>query len=220
VIEAYDVQTFQVEAPDWIETERYDIAAIVSDRATKEQVRVMWQNLLRQRFGMVVHHESKEFPVHELTIAQSGSKLIPTEPEPVASSTGPPKLDKYGMLLMGGAGALLRIEVHGNSPMARMAGKALTSGEIAARLAQLLKRPVLDRTGLTGRFDFSLEFVPDMSGVPPPPGVISAPRESAIDPGSNLVSVVEKQLGLKLTARKANLDVIVIDHAEKIPTEN
>src|SRR5580693_30763 len=63
VMLAYDVQTFQVTAPDWLATERYDMAAKVPPGATKEQVSAMWRNLLKERFGMLVHHESKEFQI-------------------------------------------------------------------------------------------------------------------------------------------------------------
>ena len=75
---AYDVQTYQITAPDWMNTERYDIVAKVPAGATKAQVNVMWQNLLKERFGMVLHHESKEFQVDELTVAKGGSKLKET----------------------------------------------------------------------------------------------------------------------------------------------
>jgi uncharacterized protein (TIGR03435 family) len=73
---------------------------------------------------------------------------------------------------------------------------------------------VIDKTGLTGRYDFTLEYTPDLSGMPLPPG------DTASEPGSSLPSAVEKQLGLKLSRAKAQLDVIVVDHAEKTPTAN
>jgi uncharacterized protein (TIGR03435 family) len=82
----------------------------------------------------------------------------------------------------------------------------------------------VDKTGLTGKFDFTLEFTPDMSGMPlppPPPGAPGvAPGQSASDPGTSIPSAVEAQLGLKLRATKGMLDSIVVDHAEKVPTEN
>ena len=108
-----------------------------------------------------------------------------------------------------------------------MVGKGLPSSEIAIRLAGLLRRPVIDKTGLTGKYDFTLEFTPDLSGIalpPPPPGVGSGPGAAspgvASDPPTSIPSAVEKQLGLKLTSTKGKLDVIVVDRAEKIPTEN
>ena len=69
---AYDVQTFLITAPDWLATERYDIVAKVPPDATKNQINVMWQHLLKERFGLVLHRESKELPVDELTLAKGG----------------------------------------------------------------------------------------------------------------------------------------------------
>ena len=119
VMTAYDVQTYQVTAPDWMNTERYDIVAKVPAGATKAQVNVMWQNLLKERFGMVVHHESKEFPVDELTVAKGGSKLKETDLPPDAESftppAAPPKLDKNGLPEMNGSGAITMISFNAAS---------------------------------------------------------------------------------------------------------
>ena len=224
VMKAYAVQTHQLEAPAWLASARYDIAAKVPSGATREQVNVMWQNLLTERFGLVLHHESREIKVQELTVARGGPKLKPTEleadAEPFTPAEGPPKFDRNGFPEMNGSGTIMSIEVHGSARTGRMAVRGLTLPEIAIKLANLVRMPVLDKTGLTGRYDFYLlDFTPDFTGVPPPPGVTSPP-DAAIDPGSDVQTAVEKQLGLKLTPRKANLDVIVIDHAEKVPTEN
>jgi uncharacterized protein (TIGR03435 family) len=232
---AYDVQTFQITAPDWLSTERYDIVAKVPAEATKTQVNVMWQNLLKERFGLVLHHESKDFQVDELTVAKGGLKLKETEDpniEPLTPVGGPLKLNKNGLPEMNGSGAIVTISLNNSSPTARMVAKGLPVSEIAIRLAGLLRRPVIDKTGLTGKYDFTLEFTPDLSGAgflpppPPPPGgpgpapSSTASAQSASDPGSNIASAVEKQLGLKLTATKGKLDVLIIDKADKVPTEN
>ena len=94
--------------------------------------------------------------------------------------------------------------------------------ELAGRLGGWTSRPIIDRTGLAGRFDFVLEFTPDKSRFQPPPRAspAAAPGDGASDPGSDAAYAAEKQLGLKLTEAKAMLDVIVVDHAEKTPTEN
>jgi uncharacterized protein (TIGR03435 family) len=91
-----------------------------------------------------------------------------------------------------------------------------------------LHHTVLDRSGLTGKYNFTLEFIPDMSGVPPPPLGLTPPPgmpatssvPTADQPGSNLASSVEEQPGLKLVSSKEKLDVIMVDHVEKISTEN
>ena len=228
---AYSIQTFQITAPDWLSTERYDIVAKVAPGTTQEEVNRMWQSLLRERFGLVLHHDSKIFQVDELTVAKGGSKLKDTDLDPQAEPFtpvgGPPGPDQNGLPKMNGSGAIVTIFPNGGAPRAQMAAKGLTSSDVAIRLGNILRRPVLDKTGLTGRYDFVLEFTPDLSGIslPPPPVAAGGPPpagfgDNASDPGSNLVSAVEKQLGLKLTSGKAMLDVIVVDHAEKIPTEN
>jgi uncharacterized protein (TIGR03435 family) len=220
---AYDVQIFQVTAPDWMNTERYDIVAKVPAGATKAQVNVMWQNLLKERFGMVLHHESKDFQVDELTIAKGGSKLKETSDpniEPFTPAAGPPRIDKNGVREMNGSGAIVSIFPGPNGATARMDARGLPSSEIAIRLAASLRRPVIDKTGLTGKYDFVLEFTPDLSGIPLPAGFPAQDGNNASDPGTNIASAVEKQLGLKLTSTRGKLDVIVVDRAEKVPTEN
>jgi uncharacterized protein (TIGR03435 family) len=170
-----------------------------------------------------------------MTVAKGGLKLKETEnpnAEPFTPAPGPPKFDKNGTPEMNGTGAIVSISLGSAGPAARMVAKGLPASEIASRLANLLRRPVIDQTGLTGKYDFTLEFTPDLSGAgflpppPPPPGgpgpapSSTAPTQSASDPGTNIASAVEKQLGLKLTSTKGKLDVIVIDKAEKVPTEN
>jgi bla regulator protein blaR1 len=229
---AYDVQTFQISAPDWLSTARYDIAANVPPGATKEQVDVMWQNLLKERFALAVHHESKEFQVDELTVAKGGLKLKETDlgpnPDPFAPPEGPNPF-KNGIPEMNGFGYIVMISADSTGPRARAVAKGLTLADFAARLGQNLRHPVIDKTGLAGRYDFTLEYVPDLSGMqlPPPPLGAAGPPPSATasavgasDPGSNLAAAVEKQLGLKLTRAKAQLDVIVVDRIEKTPAQN
>jgi uncharacterized protein (TIGR03435 family) len=79
---AYDVQTFQINAPDWLSTPRYEIIANVPEGTTQGQVNVMWQHLLHERFNVVLHHETKEFQVEELAVARSGLKLKETDLSP------------------------------------------------------------------------------------------------------------------------------------------
>ena len=183
----------------------------------------MWRNLLKERFGMVLHHESKEFQVDELSVARGGSKLKETEDpniEPFTPAAGPPRAGNNGFPQLNGSGAIISIFPGANGATASMVARGLPSSEIASRLANLLRRPVIDKTGLTGKYDFGLEFTPDLSGIALPAGFPAAAGNNASDPGTNIASAVEEQLGLKLRSTKGMLDVIVVDHAEKAPTEN
>jgi uncharacterized protein (TIGR03435 family) len=224
VMTAYDMQTYQVTAPDWLSNERYDIIAKVPEGATKEQVAVMWQNLLKERFGMVVHRESKEFQAEELTVAKGGLKMkqteLPADAEPFTPDSVKP--GKNGTPDFSGTGLIVRLFPGPNGGSAQMVAKGLTMPEIAAKFGQQQRHPVIDKTGLTGRYDFTVEYTLDLSGLPPPPDLPPPPTATGVasDPGSSFPSVIEKQLGLKLTPGKARLDVIVVDRAEKTPTEN
>ena len=206
---AYDVKNYQVIGPAWLDTERYEIVAKVLEGATKEQVRAMWQNLIAERFRVTLHHESKEFQVEELVIAKGGSKLKESTEE--ASEPGPPKF-KDGVLI--GPGFQCTIFSDPNGTRARCMAKAQFLSQLTVLLGNQLHRPVLDKTGLTGKYDFTIEFAPDLN-VPTPPSA-----DNAAEPAPDLARSLPQQLGLRLAANKATLDVIVIDKAEKVPTEN
>jgi uncharacterized protein (TIGR03435 family) len=219
---AYDVKTYQLTGPAWLDTERYDIVAKVPAGATKEQVIVMWQSLLAERFGVKVHHEPKEFQVEELVIAKGGSKLKETGEDVTAPSPGPPNF-KNGVLT--GPGMVTTIMMGGNSRgSARAIAKGQPLSKLTAMLTAQMNRPVLDKTGLNGLYDFTLEFTIDVGALPLPPGAPAPPPPppgaAASDPGADIAAAIQQQLGLRLVGGRANLDIVVIDKAEKIPTEN
>jgi uncharacterized protein (TIGR03435 family) len=214
ILIAYDLPEYQVTGPDWLMTERYDILATVPPGATKEQAKVMLQNLLKERFRLVTHYESKEFPVEELTVARGGPKLKETDLDP----NKPPLSDDESNLARGSDGLLHLIApgmVTSGSRAAsryanRIAAKAQTMEQLARTLGNILDHPVIDRTGLTAKYDF------DIYAAPP----ATTQGDGASDPGPNLVAAIQKQLGLKLTKLKGKVDVLVVDKADKIPTEN
>ncbi len=187
---AYGVKSYQISGPAWLDSEGYMIAARVPEGATKEQVRVMWQNLLKDRFGVVVHHESRVFQGEELTLPKGPSKLKET------AMGRDPVLDRYYTATEWGV-------LDGTGPR-RLLAKALTLEQVASMLDQLAGHPVIDKTRLTGQYDFNVEFE---SGEPP---CASCGIESGL----------EQEYGLKVVKSAVQLDVIVVDHAEKIPTDN
>lgn len=220
---AYDVKTYQIFGPAWINAERYDIVAKVPQGATKEKVTVMWQNLLGERFGIVLHHESREFQVEELVVARGGPKLKETvEDLTVPLPSGPPKM-KDGELLSPGVVSTI---YPGPNARAHTVARAQPISQLTTMLGNQLNRPVLDKTGLTGKYDFTIDYNLTGFALPPPPpgqtgpGPAAAPGDNVSDPGPDLATVVQQQFGLRLVASKAKLDVVVIDKAEKVPTDN
>jgi len=184
----------------------------------------MWQNLLAERFGVKLHHDPKEFQVQELVVAKGGSKLKEAILDPdAAMQPGPPKM-KDGML--DGPG-FMTIVSPGPPAKAHVISKAQALTRLTVMLTNQIGRPVLDKTGLGGVYDFELEFAFNLSTLPPPPGAIpppsaasSTPIDTASEPIADISSALQTQLGLRLASSKAKLDTIVIDKAEKIPTEN
>jgi uncharacterized protein (TIGR03435 family) len=211
---AYDVKNYQINGPDWLQNERYDVSVKVPAGATKEQVRVMWQNLLAERFGLMLHHDPREFRVDELVIAKGGAKLKESAEDAAAVLEGKPPELKDGQVI--GPGMIVTIMPGANGAAALHAyAKAMPMSRLTSLLGGQVNLPVLDKTGLGGYYDFTLEFAAMVPGAPPP-----APGDAASDPGPNLDAALQQQLGLRLVGSKAKLDVIVIDKAEKVPTAN
>jgi bla regulator protein blaR1 len=219
---AYQVQDSQITGgPSWMDTDRFDIQATADSaldaelrkltpdqgRAVKER---MLQRLLADRFQLTLRHETKELPIYSLVVAKGGPKLPPTK---VADDAPGPD----GVKAPGGMGGMFRSTGPGQITVERA-----PVSMFAQFLARELNRTVLDKTGLTGRYDFSLQWTPDENEQPMgPPG--GGPRpEGAPAPqasGPSLFTALEDQLGLKLESQKGPVDVLGIDHVEK-PSEN
>jgi len=204
----------------------------------------MLQNLLIERFGLKFHRESKEFPLYELTVAKNGPKLKAAAEAPAGADEpvlapgakeglrqqpgkdGPPPIGKDGLpqLPPGRPGAFMMMTPGGM----RMVGMMRTLPDIADMLANQLGTPVVDKTGLSGKYDFPLSFSREpgqgLPGLPPPPppppgGPVRGNGPDLSD-APNLFTAVQEELGLKLDKKKGPLDVLVVDHLEKTPTEN
>jgi uncharacterized protein (TIGR03435 family) len=196
---AYEVQAKQiVGGPDWLDKDRYDIAAVPDQEGAPnvQQLRVMVQKLLASRFNLKFHHDQRDLSAYVLTVGKNGQKLTPTQL----------KGSLPGMGMRPGNTGLTLV----------MANARLTDFTGFLQMI-VLDRPVVDRTGITGRFDYSVTFTPDDSefnGHPP-----KLPQTEASDSSPNLFAAIQEQLGLKLDAQKTSVDVIAIDHVEK-PSAN
>ena len=246
---AYDVKGYQISGPSWLESTRFDIVAKVPAGTTPQQSRLMLQNLLAERFKLILHHSTKEASIYALLVAKNGPKLKEsvdgpnTTPPPGGPDSGdqagpaafgrvtvgrdgmpqlPPGAGKGGAFMMMAPGGRLRTVANGS-----------TIAKFADMLAMQLDRPIVDMTGLQGKYDITLDFAPDPAimqakmaalGAGPPPGVTAdggGLGGASPDTGSaTIFSALPDQLGLRLEPRKGPVDLLVIDSLQKTPTEN
>jgi uncharacterized protein (TIGR03435 family) len=238
---AYDVPFDQISGPAWLQEDKYEITAKVPRGSTKEELKLMLQRLLAERFKLAFHRKPTEFPVYELTIAPVGTKLKPTaHPNAKPARPGdypmPPLLDADGYAVIPpGVAGMQGVPANGAVRTTYQSMPiAVVLHEIEARLGTVTglntwaPGRVIDKTGLTGKYDFRLE-IGGVSGIGaalrPQSSSISAGPEGMLDMqdpggGPDIFRALEKQLGLKLIRTKSILDVLVIDRAERVPTEN
>jgi len=235
VATAYGLPHYQVAGVSFSDNNFFELALKVPEGATKDQVRVMWQNLLKERFKLAIHREKRDAQVFELVVAKGGLKIRESAPPPAnpdtavtgARSEGPPKLNRDGFPELPGR----------ERGMIMMAGKARwrlpegTMDQLCNMLAGQLGQPVNDGTGLTGKYFLELYWATD-NGIMPGTRVTTAPvghpggAQSPVaalpeaDSGPSLQSAVQSQLGLTLEKKRGQIEMLVVDHAEKVPTEN
>jgi uncharacterized protein (TIGR03435 family) len=203
LLAAYGVlpsRTDRLSGPLWLRTEMFDIAAKVPDSATVDQLPLMLQNLLIERFKLALHREAKEADGYALVIAKNGPTAKLKQPA-IAKS----ELDKDGFPKLA-PGVRSAYTLKADRSTARLVARRLTMAEVA----KLFRTPaggmdVVDKTGLTGAYDLTLYFAPG--------GTIE-------DPAGTFRTTVERELGLKLEKAKVPVDVLVVDHIGKVPTEN
>jgi uncharacterized protein (TIGR03435 family) len=187
-----------VGGPSWLDSEKYDINAKpdVEGQPNDKQIKSMLQKLLTERFKLTFHKEMKELSAYSITVGKNGARLTKSEGDP----NGLPGLGFRGL------GKL----VVRNATISDFAGLMQTV---------VLDRPVVDQSGLAGRFDFTLDWTPEPSQFGGRGG--QAPQPGADDPAAppDLFTAIVAQLGLKLDSAKLPVDVLVIDKVEK-PSDN
>jgi uncharacterized protein (TIGR03435 family) len=183
---AYGVQYSQISGPDWLESEHFDILAKADAPVAEDQLKLMMQALLADRFKLSFHRQSKELSAYALTVAKGGAKL--------KESTADEKMFRENS-----AGGTIV--------------KAMTMKEWADFISGPLQTPVVDRTGLTGRYDFSLDFTAYL------PGGEKVMNVAFDNANGIVIAAMQGELGLKLESRKEMLEVLVIDRVEK-PSAN
>jgi len=182
---AYDTQLSQVIAPSWVSEARFDITATAGSPATEAEMRRMMQTLLAERFKLVLRSERRELPVLEITESKHGHKLQPTDVE------GSPNF-RMGTLTATASGATL-------APLLEI-------------LSGFMKMPVVDRTGLNGKYNYTVDinsFITD-----------EVRRNAEVELPVAVAQALQEQLGLKMSPTKSSIEVLVVEHMEKQPTEN
>jgi uncharacterized protein (TIGR03435 family) len=219
---AYQLKPHQlVGGPDWdrLLSEHFDIEAKATGNPSKEHENLMLQSLLADRFKLVAHHETRQLPVFALVLAKPGKlgpQLTPhvVDAKCIDITAGPPPLPPGpGQALPAFCGGVSNIAGAGRL---HDTGNNVPMDRLVALLNGLVDRPVVDRTGLSGFFDFAFEFTRDLG-----PGSQPGATDSAPDPPAplSIFTALQEQLGLKLESQTLPVDVLVIDHVEE-PSPN
>jgi uncharacterized protein (TIGR03435 family) len=204
VVTAYRLEGYQLVVPSWMYSTFYDVDAKAPDGATAEQQPEMLQNLLAERLALKVHRETREMAAYALVIAKGGPKFQQAkdgDPPPAPPPGMTPAEDNYlpakgGTLWVAGIGGAMREQIDMET--------------LATKLSRLTGKPVHDETGLKGKYNLSMYW-----------GRSATPTDGeSHDPADELFSALQSQLGLKLEPRKAPVEMLIVDSAEKTPREN
>jgi len=241
LMRAYDVDVDQMIGPSWMMDNMgpnlYQIDATMPADTTKAQLQLMMRNLLLERFHLKAHREKRNFPGYELIVAAEGPKLKESRPNPdilVSDTSQMPKRRADGALVLppgpqmftslGRGMVIVQAQEKAISDLVKGIGRLIAQslGEDPNDFASRKPR-VLDKTGLMGKYDFTLRFACDRCQSGAANGAFAAPPGPPDSSGGlpNLFVALQQQLGLKLVKVKdISLDVIVVDHVEKTPTAN
>jgi uncharacterized protein (TIGR03435 family) len=183
---AYSVQDSQISGPDWLQSEHFDILAKADTPVAEAQLKLMMQSLLADRFHLVFHRQNKELTAYAMTVAKGGAKVKESAPD-----TQPFRENSA-------VGTVVR---------------AMTMKEWADFISGPMQMPVVDMTGLKGRYDFSLDFT---AWLPGGEKVMNVAFDNA---NGIMIAAMQGELGLKMESKKETVEVLMIDHVEK-PSAN
>jgi bla regulator protein BlaR1 len=218
IVIAWKVQPYQVSGgPPWVQSARYDVSTKAESTPNADQMQQMLQALFEERFQLVIRQETKEMPIYALVLARKDGKLGPQMTETTCVTYDrdhpPPPPEPGKPRAMGCGGRQM-------GP-ANLRGSGVQVADLPQMLSRMLGRTVIDRTGLTAKYDMNAEWTPDegllaQMQMMAPPG---SERPTFPEGGPSIYTAFQEQLGLKLESQKGPVEVLVIEKAEK-PTEN
>src|SRR5262245_48021989 len=226
IARAYQVRVSQVIIPDWLPSTAFDVDAKLPEGSNPAQVTDMLQALLTERFSLKLHREMREVPVYAIVLGKPPLKLRESAPDPDAS----PRIEALVNITVNTGPAGTAVDIgHGSSytiKSGKFDGKRFSSEMLASTLERYCDRPVVDMTGLAGVYDFSFDVTPEDSqilgiraalyaGVTLPEQVLKL-----LDTAGEPLIAAMQQLGLKLDARKASVNVLVVDDTRRTPVDN
>ena len=207
---AYSVRAIQISGPDWLSDQGFDIEATVPEGTPRAELNAMLQSLLEERFGLKAHRMTKTGKGFALTVAKDGPRLTPALPPPVAveglsNEKQEAQLQQNTEANMAAMAKRMRKATEdGTLPQSvnSLGWRSITIGELAAQLVRFTEAPVIDETGLTGKYSVTLETSKNADGS-----------------GTSVFDAVDK-LGLKLEPRKVTAEMVIVDQVSKSPTPN
>jgi uncharacterized protein (TIGR03435 family) len=219
---AYGVRLHQIAGPEWIASARFDIVATMPEGSTGDLADMM-RRLLAERFQLRTHREQRDFDVYALEQSKNGPSLVPLPDDTPANATFTAGSSSDGNAIAAdlGNGASLSFA---NS---KFEARRVTMTALGDTLGRFLDRPIVDRTGLTGRYDVIFEVAADdyypmlvrsgvNAGIPMPPQAMQLLER----PSTGSVPDALRRMGLSLESRRTPLEVLVVDHIERAPTMN
>ena len=198
-----------VGGPDWVRADRYDLEAKASGERSRPEMMLMLQALLADRFQLRTHRDTREMPAYVMTLARGGARLQPPKPCMEVDPAAPPSPRAPGETPLRSCGNNL-MNSRSRPPYMTWTANHVDSRSIAGALANFFRRPVVDRTGLTGFFDIQIDL-------PPLQPVTTDAGAAASD--ASVFTVLQEQLGLRVEEGRGPVDVLVIDRIER-PTQN
>jgi uncharacterized protein (TIGR03435 family) len=203
LVQAFQIQGHAIVGPDWLTSAPYEIAATVPAGASRDDVPLMLQRLLADRFDLTFHREQREMSAYALVTGRNAPKLKPSTANPAPI----PARDGFSDLPQGVAADVINVESAGL--VRRLAAGAMSMPQLADYLAAQSDLPVIDLTELPGKYDIVLYYSRRVPTSATPP-----------DNGLDLPSALREQLGLELHTRKVRVNLLVVDHIEQTPSPN